>query len=54
MYSCEFEGDFGELEKVDDLTYKTTIINIVYKNEADYLYFYLPGSKVEKIPFERK
>jgi uncharacterized protein YecT (DUF1311 family) len=72
MYSCEFEGNFGKLEKVDDLTYKTTIKNIEYKNEPDtkekidgvsYLYttayglneaediyFYLPGSKVKELP----
>jgi len=35
MYSCEFEGKFSELEKVDDLTYKTTIKSIKYKNKPD-------------------
>ncbi|MBR3646338.1 MAG: DUF1311 domain-containing protein [Lachnospiraceae bacterium] len=35
MYYCAFEGQFDELEKVDDLTYKTTIKSLTYANEVD-------------------
>lgn len=34
MYLCVFEGQFGELEKVDDLTYKTTITSLTYANKV--------------------
>ncbi len=33
IYWCNFTGKFGELEKVDDLTYKTQIEDIQYINE---------------------
>ncbi len=34
-YYCKFEGEFGPLEKVDDYTYKTSIIDISYANTPD-------------------
>ena len=33
VYYCSFKGQLGDLEKVDDLTYKTTIASITYDNE---------------------
>lgn len=34
-YFCEFTGQFTELEKVNDYTYKTQISEIAYANEVD-------------------
>lgn len=34
LYESDFTGKFGELEKVDDFTYKTTVVEINYKNEV--------------------
>ena len=35
LYLSNFKGKFGELEKVDDYTYKTTLESIEYENEVD-------------------
>ena len=35
VYFCKFSGRFGELKKVDDLTYQTTIVEIQYENEPE-------------------
>lgn len=35
LYLCKFSGRFGELKKVDDFTYQTTIVEIRYENEPD-------------------
>ncbi len=35
VYFCAFSGRFGELKKVDDFTYQTTIVEIQYENEPD-------------------
>ena len=34
QYDCVFQGQFDELSKVDDLTYKTKITSISYENEV--------------------
>lgn len=35
VYYCAFSGRFGELKKVDDFTYQTTIVEMRYENEPD-------------------
>ena len=35
VYFCKFSGRFGELKKVDDFTYQTTIVEMQYENEPD-------------------
>ena len=32
-YCCDFEGDFAKPEKIDDYTYKTSIVNITFAQE---------------------
>lgn len=34
-YYCKFSGQLGDLEKIDDLTYKTTLMDLSWENEAD-------------------
>ncbi len=33
-FYCKFTGQFGSLEKIDDLTYKTTLESLSWQNEA--------------------
>ena len=54
MYYCRFEGKFSELQKVDDLTYKTSIEKITYADEVgkkeikdDILYVYTDAYGLE-------
>ena len=35
VYFCKFSGRFGELKKVNDFTYQTTIVEMQYENEPD-------------------
>lgn len=57
IYLCKFSGKFGDLTKVDDLTYKTTISQITFENKEDteeisdgvrYVYTYAYGLEDSK------
>ena len=72
LYYCDFNGSFGDLERVDDYTYRTIIDHIDFANtpeteeikdgvkyvygtaygldDAENLYFYLPGKPVSELP----
>lgn len=74
LYYCDFEGEFGELTRVDAYTYRTTLKRIDFANtpeteeykdgiryvyataygldDAEDLYFYLPGKPVSELPEE--
>ena len=35
LYLCDFTGSFGELEKVDEYTYKMKLLSLVYEQEPE-------------------